>query len=114
MPALVVAALTIPVAADGGFRLSFSTTGGVTVAFDNSALSDQANYKRQWEVTTRLLTAAEYAPIVAALQGTPPLTCSGDLLGGSVSCVPTLGTVDIRPMGNSVVRYVLSFTLREA
>ena len=111
MAFLVVAGVTVPVA--------LNTTSGAPVeagervrAWDNSMLSTVRDFKDEWQVTTALMLRADADTLKAALQGTPPLTCSGDLLGGSVSChaVITGERYVKKGVGEMVA---LSFTLME-
>lgn len=69
--------------------------------------------KRVWgPMQTRLLTSSEESTQRAALIATPPINCSGDIIGGTVSChVQLLGSDRVRVIGG--LRYRLRFTILE-
>lgn len=93
MPSLVIGGVTIP-------RVTAAPRTVVEAidrerAFDNTMLAVQiAPAKASWSITVAHCTTAQLATIEAALAGTPPVTCSGDLLGGSVSCHIEVHSVD--------------------
>lgn len=84
--------------------------GDTTPAFSGKVRTNTRGRYRQWSVTTSFYTYANAESIVAALAGTPPLACSGTLLGGSVNC---------HLVGEPTVNYLsadtatVQFTLRE-
>jgi hypothetical protein len=112
-----VAALTV-----GGVDISVSRDdvvtdyeeiGGDRVRMRNATMREIApTRKRQLHCQTRLLTSAEESTQRTALIGTPPITCSGDILGGSVSChVQLLGSDRVGTV--SGVRFRLRFIVFE-
>lgn len=112
MAFLVVAGVTVPVA--------LNTTQGAPVeagervrAWDNSMLATIRDRKKEWQVTTRPIPRADANTLEAALNGTPPLACSGDLLGGAVNCHAQI--TDLRYAKYAPGEHVvLVFTLMEA
>jgi hypothetical protein len=88
MAFLIVGGVTVPVAvgqaAEGRPQL-----GEVVRAFDGSPRSSVRDALREWEIQTIPVTGSLAATLLAVLEGAHPITCSGDLLGGSVACVPT-------------------------
>lgn len=89
MAYLVVGGVTVPVAADSPPAHRLSQIGEVVRAFDGSPRSSVQAESPEWEIRTAVLTDAEANTLLAVLRGSHPITCSGDLLGSSMSCVPT-------------------------
>lgn len=112
MPALIIGGVTIPgvVAA----RRTVVEAVERDRAYANNLLATQiAAEKDEWAIEVSHVTVAELATIEAALAGTPPITCSGDLLGGSVSCHVQKNSTD-PVLGILPARRMLSFSLLEA
>lgn len=112
MPALVVGGVTIP-------RVTAAPRTVVEAidrerAFDNTMLAVQiAASKESWAITVSNATAAQRTTILAALVGTPPVTCSGNLLGGTVSCHIEIQS-DEPVLGILPTVYNISFILHRA
>lgn len=114
MANLVVGGVTVAVARDGARETSQDLR-------DKIRMQDQsmrvfiigAGQKRQWSITTPLLSSTDAATLKAALVTTTlPVACSGDILGGSVNCIPTL--TEYAPVGVAgVIKRRVSFTLDE-
>lgn len=85
MAFLIVNGVTVPVAVDGASQ-EFETLGDRARAFDGTLLSTRRAVKRKWQVKTAPMPMVDALGVVNALLGTPPISCSGDLLGGAVSC----------------------------
>lgn len=80
--------------------------------FDGTMRETEPVRKRVWHCVTRLLTSSEESTQRTALVATPPVSCSGDIMGGSVSChVQLLGSARVRVIG--ALRYRLRFTIFE-
>lgn len=87
MPALVVAGVTIPVAASGVTR---DREDGVdrARAFDKTMRATQAGTaKRSWTFATPPVARATADTYEATLATVTAQTCSGDILGGTVTCL---------------------------
>lgn len=109
MPALVVGALTVPNVVSGRevpaeaqdrFR-TLDNTMMVTVLGDS---------KNAWAIEVASVTRAQVDAIKAALNGTWPLSCSGDILGATVDCVPEVHGFEAIA-GSSPLLFSGSFTL---
>ncbi len=81
-------------------------------AFDGSMHSTIRDRKRNWRVRTRPMLRADADSMVSALEGTAPLACSGDLLGGAVSCHYELASID-HPKKQTGEHQVVEFILHE-
>lgn len=90
-----------------GHDHDYEDYGGDLARMEDGSLRDsRKGRKNVWRlVTGTLLSAANAATLETAITGAPPLTCSGDVLGGTFSCVgvlkkkqriTTLGTVMYR------------------
>lgn len=109
MPALVVGPLTVPGVVSA--RRTVVEAVERDRSYNNTMLATQiAASKDEWEIEVTHVTAAEVASIESALAATPPIACSGDVLGGSVNCHARLNgsnpALDVRPL-----RHMVSFTL---
>src|SRR5947209_751550 len=113
MAILIVGGVTVPVQAPTSAQQQDEEVGGSRARmFSGLMRSTVRAFKRSWPITTRLLTATERTNVRAALRGTPPVACSGDVLGGSVNCFTQI-TNDQQQWKKGEIRYVLSFTLFE-
>jgi len=68
---------------------------------------------RSWTVTTTPMPLADAQALVLALQSPYPLTCSGDLIGGTASCIATINAVR-HAMYADGERAVVEFRLQDA
>ena len=75
---------------DGSAEMEWDEVGERSRAFDGTMHVTVRDWKRRWRVRLVRVVRASGDSIVSALQGTPPLACSGDLLGGAVNCIPEL------------------------
>lgn len=115
MSFLIVGGVTVSVAVDGA-KQTAEFLGEKTRMQDGTmrVLVVSSGYKRQWAITTTPMTDANAATLKAQLNTTTfPVACSGDLLGGSVNCIPTLTAYDPVNVRGQLYRRV-SFTLDEA
>lgn len=112
MPALVIGAVTVAGAVSAE-RTEVEAVERERAYAHNMLATQIAASKASWRVQVIARTAADLATLRAALVATPPVACSGDVLGGSVNCFPEIHTsapaLDIRPL-----RHSISFTLHEA
>lgn len=111
MAILVVGGVTVTVAV--GQREPPTVIGDSGRALDGTMLSTVRARKKRWSVTTSPMSQADAATLEAALVATPPVTCSGDLLGASTSCHIEVGAID-NLEGVSPYLVVISFSLDEA
>ena len=86
MPYLSVSGTTVEVSARDGVTAEYEEVGDRERAFDGTLRSTVRAWKRVWPVVTIPITRTAGNALVTKLQGTPPLTCSGDLLGAQTSC----------------------------
>lgn len=107
MPFLVVGSVTVPVP-PGGVRKRPIAIGEQDRAMDGTPLSDVTGHRDEWTVRTLDMTRANANALEAVLRGAMPVTCSGDLLGGTISCDVVVGETSDAEVG----RFVVEFTLR--
>lgn len=113
MASLIVGGVTVSVANDGAQETS-DFIGDRTRMQDGSMRVMVVAQKRQWKITTILIADATAATLRAALQTTSlPVACSGDLLGGSVNCIPEITAYMPVNKRGTIMRRV-AFTLYEA
>lgn len=111
MPALVIGALTVP-------NVMVASRADVEAVdrertLDNSMLATLlAPMKRSWNISVNFNTQAELNALETALNTTPPVVCSGDLLGGTYNCHVERSGGDI-PLGYNPMRKHYTFTLHE-
>jgi hypothetical protein len=114
MPMLVVGGVTVPVAREGGVDHDVEEFGGDrTRAFDGTMRSTVRARKGQWSIVTTLMAGGAKDTLVAALVATPPVTCSGDILGASTSCHIVLQKVAPESV-RGALKYRVHFMLYEA
>lgn len=112
MPALVVGGVTIKVAREGVQR-DRDDASDRSRAFDNTyRASVTGTAKRTWAFSTPPLARATADTYEATLGVVSPQTCSGDILGASISCCSEItGNV---PLVIGTAQYsVISFALSE-
>lgn len=111
MSALVVGGVTVRVATA---EETVAEVGGEsTRMFDGSLRKTLRGTKREFQITTALMTNSDAATLRTALVTTSlPVSCSGDLLGGTVSCFPDLTSYSPVNLPDGIYRRV-SFTLRQ-
>lgn len=115
MSFVVVAALVVPVM-EGQAVERVVRIGSSNRAYAGNLRSTVRAEKREWQITTGLLTITEANTLKAAVALAAQVACSGDALGGSVTCEVEVGdgayinttTVD----GTGVLRSLV-LTLRE-
>lgn len=113
MAFLVVSGITVPIAASSSPSRSDEEIGDRARAFDGTMRQTIRAVKHNHSGETDPITKTDAAALVAALQGTPPLTCSGDWLGASGSYFGMV--TDYRGVKtNSGFRVVVGLTLMEA
>lgn len=112
MDFLIVGGIPVPVATDGVSH-AVEEIGSRVRMRDGSCRSTVRARKSTWTITTTLLTRAAAGALVAVLVGTPPVACSGDLLGGTINCVPEYLGLTAVPTASGV-KYRVRFTLYEA
>ena len=101
MAALVVGGITISVAAGSPPSEKRLQIGEVVRSFDGSPRSSVHAVATELPIVTTPMLSADANALLAVLEGAHPITCSGDLLGGSVSCTPTDIQVDWVHLGTA-------------
>jgi hypothetical protein len=87
--------------------------GGDLARMDDGSLRDSRKGRKNiWKLVSTLLSAANAATLETAITTAPPLTCSGDVLGATFSCVGVLVKKQ-RVVTNGTVMYRVHFELRE-
>lgn len=112
--AITIDGLRVKVKADDGAHAGEVMVGDTARAFDGTLLRiDLQIRKQEWPLTTTPLTRAEADALLAKLRLTTPLTCTGDLFGGStLICMATVK--DRRTIRTSdSLREVVEFDLLE-
>jgi hypothetical protein len=64
--------------------------GAIERMEDGSKRDTRKGRKNVWRFVTTLLSEANAATLEAAIVAAPPITCSGDALGASFSCIGVL------------------------
>jgi hypothetical protein len=113
MAFLIVNGQTVPVAVDGA-SMEVELIGDRARAFDGTMRSVRRATKRRWKVKTTPMTLAETTQLTTTLTtAAPPIACSGDLLGGTVSCDGEITSVVFSPAPSGVPRRAVEFILHE-
>lgn len=87
MAFLTIAGIDVPVESSAK---AIERIGTSERAFAGNLRSAVRAEKRAWTVVTTLLLNADAAAIEAAVDFAEHVTCSGDILGGSVTCEATV------------------------
>lgn len=110
MSYLMIGAAVVSVKQDTG-TMEWPQIGDSKRADDGTLHTTVRGWKREWEFTTDL-SLYDAEAFEAALQATPPLSCSGDALGGTTLCHAVLKSGrDVLRSGG--VYRIISFRLRE-
>jgi hypothetical protein len=112
MPFLTVPTFgNVPVAMESGASSkTWDEVGGRSRAFNGDMHSTVRARKRSWRFRTRLMLRASADSLISALEGTAPLACSGDALGGAVNCHYEPVSADdtaLQPGLHQVVEFIL-------
>lgn len=113
MPFLVIAGITVPAVSASDEVVRIGTSGR---AYAGNLRSFIRAEKREWKVETGLLTNAEATALKAAVALGAQVTCSGDALGGSVTCEVEIGQggyISTAAADGTGVLRSLSLTIRE-
>lgn len=111
MSALVVGGVTVRVADDK--EAVVEVGGELTRMFEGSLRKTLRGTKRELKIVTALMADSAATTLRTALLSTTlPVSCSGDLLRGTVSCFPELTSDDAFNMPDGIYRR-FSFTLRQ-
>lgn len=113
MPALVIGSLN-PVPGVVAARRTVVEAVERERAYDNTMLATKiADEKIEIAIEVTHLTAAQVTTLDAALDATPPVTCSGDLLGGSAAYhIQKTGSNPV--LGILPLRWMVTFTMHLA
>lgn len=90
MPYLIVAGITLNVENTKGSGLAPITTGGRSRSFNNTLRSTVRSEKGQWQFELSPMLLSAYNTLKAAIALDAHVTCSGDALGASMTCVVTI------------------------
>jgi hypothetical protein len=112
MANVTVNSVDIPLAR-GGVDHSYEEVGGDRVRMaDGTMRSNVTTTKQVWRLTTVPLSASDFSTVQGAVTGLNPVSCSGDALGSTVTCIPeALSATRVR-MGGAI-RYVVTFALHQ-
>lgn len=109
MSMLVVGAVTVPVSPQTLPKKEFVEYGDFSQAIDGSDGGVLVGRKVKWTVSTAPMTQATADTLVAAIQATPPVSCSGTLTG-SLSARGTVTSYDTVTVKGGF-RVIVTFTL---
>lgn len=112
MALLVVGGITVPIAISSTPSRTDEELGDRDRAFDGTMRETIIATKHNYTFETTRMVRADADALVAALKATPPVTCSGDMLGASGSYFAQV--TDYRGAKGSDTRYVVTFMLMEA
>lgn len=113
MPFLVVGAVMVPMAVSSNPSRTDEEIGDRARAFDGTMRQTIRTVKHNHSGETKPITKTDADALVAAVQATPPITCSGDWLGASGSYFGQI--TDYHGVKtNSGFRVVVGLTLMEA
>ena len=114
MALLVIESLTVPIDwPDGGEEQEPVEIGDRDRAFDGTLLTSIRGYKRRWAFRSAPIDSTAADALMAILEATPPLACSGDALGGSIDCVARYSGREIMTVGSGVRLFRVRFELEE-
>lgn len=110
---LVVDSFTVPVSVSSGASVGRRPTiGQQGRAVSGAMRSSVVARKGAWDFQTAPISTSDRNTLKTKLEGTPPLTCSGDALGASTDCYVEAGSYEERPIPGAD-RWVVAFTLLE-
>ena len=112
MPFLTIASINIPVANNEATKKAPERIGKSMRMFNGSLRTTVRYEKRGWSVTTKLLPESTAASIETAVANGAFVSCSGDMLGGSVTCEVTVADSPYEQTGATVKRR-LTLLLKE-
>lgn len=112
MPFLVVDSITVPVAAGQATKAAPERGGSATRMYDGTLRSTVRYVKHTWTVVTKLLDPTDAAALEAISDDADFVDCSGDLLGGTISCDVVVTNVAHVPTAQGL-RRALTLTLRQ-
>lgn len=113
MADVVVGSVSLSVLRSEGAGHEYEDFGGDIVRMeDGSARDSRKGRKNMWSFVSILLNASDATALETAVVTAPPITCSGDLLGASFSCIGILHSKEpISVMGT--IWYHVHFSLKE-
>ena len=109
-----MAAITVP-CMEGSAVERIIPIGTTVRAFAGNLRSAVRAEKREWQVGTHYLSNADSATLKAAVALRAQVTCSGDMLGGSVTCEVEVGDGAYPTLANDATGVMRThvLTLRE-
>lgn len=87
---LVIASITVPVSEETATR-HVVRVGSSNRTFTGALRSTVRAEKREWQITTGMMLDADVNTLKAAVTLAAQVTCSGNMLGGSVTCEVEVG-----------------------
>lgn len=114
MAFLVVSGITVP-ALEGSATERIVRIGSSFRAFAGNLRSTVRAEKREWQITTYPMSNTASATLKAAVDLAEQVTCSGDMLGGSVTCEVEVGDSAYPTLANDATGVMRThvLTLRE-
>lgn len=104
----------IPILRDGAKKRPPARVGDSARAYDGTLRSTVSAVKREWDVKTGPLLAADEAAIRAIINADAEVTVAGDAIGGSLTCmVEDNGSDYISDGTTDGFLFLASFTIRE-
>lgn len=101
MSFLVIAGIVVPTE-DGSFSENTPAIGGSNTPSFNGTLRSRVRWsKRRWQCQTALMLDADSNALKAAVASRSGVACSGDGLGGAVTCVVIVGDVKVTTAATS-------------
>lgn len=114
MSALVIASITVPVGRGGAVKKPPERIGTASRAYSGALRTTFRAQKRNWQITTNLLSDSDANAIETAIALGAAVSCSGDILGGTISCeVEVTSDGAYTPLHGGTFRRVLVLLLRE-
>lgn len=113
MADVVVGSVNVSVLRSSGAGHDYEEFGGDRTRMDDgSQRVTVKGRKNVWSFVTSRLNASDASTLETAIVAAPPITCSGDLLGGSFSCAGILLRKE-RVSFTGTIWYHVHFSLSE-
>lgn len=112
MPFLTIAGITVPVSSQGASQGATEVVGNESRAYAGSLRTTVRAEKRAWQFTTKTMSAADAAALVAAVAGGVYVAVAGDAIGSSISCRVTVTSAPFVQVAGGF-RRTLALAVRE-
>ncbi len=113
MAFLIIAGITVHVHSTGASKKAIERIGVSTRAFAGNLRTTVRVEKRAWQVLTKTMTNSDAVTLEAAVANGAHVVCSGDLLGGNITCEVTVDGSVYMPKAGATFRRQLTLSLRE-